>query len=139
MNIFKFIRNKSNNKELPINVRKYQNDILLKNSINCNKVRFVNQPCFIYDIENNIINPKRDILIPVKSNGLFDSEKEPINLVKTSNNRMVCVMTYDKSILEFKNKINNSISGYVFYVSFNNEYSLDSNIIRCLNLDEISN
>jgi hypothetical protein len=41
-------------------------NILLENQIQLNKIKFVCEQSFMYDIDNNVINPKYQRMIPIK-------------------------------------------------------------------------
>ena len=56
-------------------------DILSENQIPLRKIRFVYEKSFIYDIDNNIINPKYKTIIPVK-------KKHPVIEVGKPENTM---------------------------------------------------
>lgn len=55
-------------------------NLLLDNQVPINKIRFVFQPSFEYDVDKNVINPIYDVMIPI------DGEKEELkSIIKDLN------------------------------------------------------
>lgn len=118
----------------------YNIKILLKNNIDNKKVRFVFNPVFNYDIDNDEINPKLNILLPMLSDGRFDNTKSEINL-ENRNIKKISVDSYEQNIKDNSNK------GFVFFIANDKSYNpitkkesdykfmCDTDIIRYVNLD----
>jgi len=131
---------------------KYNRNLLLDNQISLNKIRFVFSPNFIYDKDNDVICPEYTIMLPLReTNGSFDNNSpiieinKPQNLVNVSVNNY---KVYDDNYLFLRQLTRNTINGIVIYLadnvitSHNNEEmdyncSVDSDIIRLINLDEV--
>lgn len=117
---------------------------LLDNNVPINKIRFVFQPTFNYDIDNDIINPKYDVLLPINGNtGLFCSNEPEITINCPKNMMMISVDSYrfDDNYKFLKNVVKNTKKGIVIYVSDNpnEEFCVNDDIIRIAVLDEIIN
>lgn len=125
--------------------------LLLDNQVPINKIRFVFTPIFTYDIDNNIINPKYDVMLPINgSNGLFAKNAPLIELNKPKNLISVTVHNYKvEDNYEFiKLMAKKTKRGLVYFVVdemvddfFKKEkkhyYSgVDAEIIRLINLDD---
>ncbi len=127
--------------------------LLLDNQVPINKIRFVFQPSFTYDIDNNIINPKYDIALPINgNNGLFANDQPVIEINKPKNIMMIPVNSYkvDDNYEFIKSILKNSKLGVVIMLAdeivtkFDGskepyQFSVDSEVIRLINLDEAIN
>jgi len=128
---------------------KANKQLLLDNQVPINKIRFVFQPTFTYDVNNNIINPKYDIMLPINGNTGLHAKDHPIIEINKPNIKMIRVNSYDvDDNYEFiKNLIKKSKLGVVIMLA--NEvvtlfdgreeqyfFSVDSEVIRLINLDE---
>jgi hypothetical protein len=124
--------------------------LLLDNNVPINKIRFVFQPTFTYDIDNNTINPKYDVLLPINgNNGLFANDHPVIEINKPKSLIRISVNSYriDDNYEFIKHVVKNSKLGVVIMLA--NEivthldgseepynFSVDSEVIRLINLDE---
>lgn len=128
---------------------KYNKELLLNNQVSINKVRFVFQPVFTYDINNDIINPKYDIMLPINGdNGLFVKNKPIIEINKPENIISVSVNTYkvDDNYDFIKLMQKKSKRGIVILLAdemtiLNKKeelyhFSVESEYIRLINLDD---
>jgi len=112
--------------------------LLLDNRIQINKIRFVFESTFIYDIDNNTINPKYKVLIPIDMNtGLFKKDEPIIEIGKPDKLILINVHgfnTNDNFIL-LNQHLKNSKRGIVIQISDEYNYRVDDDIIRMINLD----
>jgi hypothetical protein len=126
---------------------KTNRDLLSLNQVPLDKIRFVFNPCFTYDVDKNIINPKYETFIPLRKDGsgLFDNKAPVIEFGKPEKLMMVTVLTYkvDDNYEFIKEMIKKSKRGVVIFIAddttfFNEQYqfSVDSEVIRLVNLDE---
>ena len=75
-------------------IRKNQN-FLSANQVPINKIRFVFQPCFQYDIDADKINPVYDIMFPIRTDtGLFVKDSPIIEVGKPLNLMTIGVGNY---------------------------------------------
>jgi hypothetical protein len=129
-------------------------ELLLLNQVPLDKIRFTFQPTFTYDVDNNVINPKYEIFIPLREDGsgLFDKRVPVIEVNKP--NRLVHISVNSYSVSDnyqfIKNKLQNNKRGIVIFLAdefvtdFGNingeklhyHYSVDTTVIRMINLDE---
>lgn len=131
------------------NLVKANRDLLSLNGINLNKVRFVFNPMFQYDIDADIINPNYMVLIPTKKNGLYDKKSGILEIKKPKNVISVAVNTYmvKDNYKYIKQLVKKSKRGIVIYINttpdvikpdeFGEGYSVDSESLRLRDLDEI--
>jgi hypothetical protein len=117
------------------------------NQVPLDKIRFVFNPCFTYDADKNIVNPKYEIFIPLRKDGsgLFDNKAPVIEFNKPEKLMMVSVSNYkvDDNYDFIKQMVKKSKRGVVIFIAddttFLNEpyhYSVDTEVIRLINLDE---
>lgn len=125
-------------------------DLLISNQVPLNKIRFTYQPCFTYDIDNDIVNPTYEMFIPLRKDGsgLFDNKAPVIDLNKPKNLMMVNVHNYkvDDNYAFIKQMVKNSKKGIVIFI-VNKIFdtmdgtqelyysSVDSEILRIADLD----
>lgn len=102
------------------------------------KIRFVFTPNFTYDINNDIINPKHDILIPISETGDYFIHSGVIYNNKPKNCILVFVKSYTYSdIFDFLRKLTKKTKkGIVIYV--NKDTIINNNTIRLSILDELT-
>ena len=118
---------------------------LLDNNVPLNKIRFVFQPTFNYDVDKDIINPKFDVLFPINgNNGLFCKDKPEITINKPKNLITIAVDSYrfDDNYKFIKDCLKSTKRGIVIYISDypNNEFCVDDDVIRMSIIDmEINN
>lgn len=75
-------------------IKKNQN-LLSENQVPLNKVKFVFQPNFEYDVDNNVINPQYNIYLPINVNtGEYDTETPVIAEGKPGSIMAVSVGSY---------------------------------------------
>lgn len=124
--------------------------LLLDNRVPINKVRFVFQPSFTYDVDKNIINPKYDVMLPINgSNGKVNEKAPLIEIGKPSKFISVNVISYkvDDNYEFIKHMVKKAKRGVAIFIvdemvtnlkGVKERYhsSVDSNIIRMINLDD---
>jgi len=115
--------------------------LLSENQVPINKIRFVFQPVFQYDIDKNEINPEYVIMLPVNENQLFNKKAPVIEIKKPKNLINVSVQSYRMSDnYEFlKQLVKKSKRGVVIYVSNQSplyKYSVNDEVIRIAILDD---
>jgi hypothetical protein len=123
--------------------------LLLDNRVPLNKIRFVFTSEFTYDIDKNIINPKYDVMLPIKISDGNVCEKSPlIEIGKPENCIVVRVNTYKvpDNYKFIKFLIKESKKGVVIFIAddmtiLNHKkepyhFSVDSEYIRLINLDD---
>lgn len=122
---------------IPINLVKINRDMLLDNQVPINKIRFVTTFEFEYDIDNDVINPKYDVLLPVNlDDGLVDKGepiievKKPINLIKI----MLRLYEPNDKFHLIKSILKKSKRGIV--IGLYDGYDVNSYIISLVDLDE---
>lgn len=125
--------------------------LLLDNGILLNKIRFVFQPCFTYDVDKDEINPKYTLMLPIDGNtGLFKKGVPELTIDKPE--KLISVSVYSYSIednYEFIGKtLKNTKRGIVMFLAdeTDNEFrtneemphifGVDTEVIRFANLDE---
>ena len=130
---------------------KKNRDLLSLNGVNLNKIRFVFTPNFLYDIDADIIDPNYMILMPETKRK--KTNKYPIVEINRPKNVVgVTVRNYSAAnnyeLLKAMTK--KSKKGIVIYIiehknaidtdgkSFNYEFSVDAEILRLRDLDEIN-
>lgn len=125
--------------------------LLLDNYVPINKIRFVFQPTFAYDVDNNIVNPKYDILLPINgNNGLFANDHPVIEINKPKNLIRISVNNYsvDNNYEFIKHLAKNTKRGVVIMLANEvvthldgsevpYEFSVDSEVLRLINLDDV--
>lgn len=55
---------------------------LLSNGISIHKIRFVNETSFIYDVDNNVINPQYKVMMPNNSKNPIIEIDKPLNTMR---------------------------------------------------------
>jgi hypothetical protein len=129
---------------------KKNRDLLISNQVPLNKIRFTIQPCFIYDIDNDVVNPTYEMFLPLRKDGsgLFDNNAPVIELNKPKNLMLVNVRSYkvDDNYTFIKQMTKNSKKGVVIFIvdkkidvmnGRQESYysSVDSEILRIADLD----
>lgn len=124
--------------------------LLLNNQVPINKIRFVFQPTFTYDVDKDVVNPKYQVMLPVDEKGLFVKDAVVVEIGKPENIIRVNVRSYRtdnnyeylKAILKYCKK------GVAIYIGTDNQvnyftgepdhvkFSVDCEVIRFANLDE---
>ena len=70
-------------------------NLLLEHQVPINKIRFVFQPTFTYDIDKNVINPVYHAFLPINgNNGLFAKDEPVIEVGKPEHLITVFVGSY---------------------------------------------
>lgn len=71
-------------------------ELLSLNNVPINKIRFVPQPSFQYDVEKDVINPTYEVFIPLRKDGsgLFDNKAPVVELNKPLKLIMINVSSY---------------------------------------------
>jgi hypothetical protein len=130
---------------------KWNKNILLDNQVPINKVRFVFQSSFTYDVDGDIINPKYRVMLPVdEKNGLFVNNAVILEIDKPKTLIKIVVKSYrtDDNYAYLKAVLKYCKRGIVIYIGesdkidyFTGEadphkFSVDGEIIRFANLDE---
>jgi hypothetical protein len=122
--------------------------LLSLNQIPLNKIRFVFQPAFSYDIDKDVINPQYETFIPLRKDGsgLFDNKAPVIEFGKPEKLVMIVVNNYkvNDNYVFIKQLLKNSKRGIVIFladdigekISSEYKYYVDSEIIRLSDLDE---
>jgi hypothetical protein len=128
-------------------------NLLSLNQIPLNKIRFVFKTTFEYDVDNNIINPHYETFLPLRKDGsgLFDEKAPVIEINKPKNLFQLGVDTYktDNSYALIKQILKKSKKGVVIFLADDTvslhdertssyEYSVDSEVIKIFNFDEIN-
>ncbi len=126
-------------------------NLLSDNRVPLNKIRFVFQPTFTYDIDNDVINPKYDILLPVRGDdGLYDKNSPVIEIGKPKNIIMASVLTYETpdNYQLLKQILKHSKRGIVIFIADESvadfktgelvdyKFSVDDERIRFTSLDD---
>jgi len=130
---------------------KRNRELLSHNQVPLNKIRFVLNPMFSYDIDKNEINPKYEVMIPLRTDGsgLFDKDAPIIEIGKPDKIMSVCVNSYrvDDNYKFIKETLKKSKRGIAIFimdemcVNMNGttepyHSSVDSEVIRFINLDD---
>ena len=92
--------------------------MLLENQIPINKVRFVFQPTFTYDIDGDVVNPKYTVMLPVDiKTGAFNNNYPTIEIGKPKNIMMISVKSYmyQDNFAFLREKIKKTKRGIVMY------------------------
>lgn len=126
-------------------------NILLQNQVSINKIRFVYQPTFTYDVDNNNINPNYTIMHPVDNDGFNVNTYPIIEIGKPKNIIHVSVNSY-KTFNNFqylKEVLKSSKRGIVIFIcdycvvtnygdfkGYSEKSYVSDEIIRFVNLDE---
>jgi hypothetical protein len=121
----------------PVNLIKINRDLLLDNQVPINKIRFITTFEFEYDVDNDIINPKYDILLPVNlDNGLVDKSEPIIEVKKPMNSIKVMLNLYEPNdnYQMIKSIVKKSKRGVV--IGLYDGYDVNSYIISLIDLDE---
>ena len=127
--------------------------LLLDNQVSINKIRFVFSPNFTYDINNNIINPNYEMLIPINANnGKFSKNSPIIEINKPKKLIHVSVNNYSVSdnYIFIKTMVKKSKLGVVIMLAdeittlLNGKtiqylFGVDSDVIRLIDLDDVIN
>lgn len=112
-------------------VKEYRK-ILLENQVPINKVRFVFKPTFTYDVDNNVVNPKYNIMLPIDQNtGIMSSNHPIIEIGKPEHLITVSVKTYKylDNFALLKERLKKNSRGIVIY-------QIDYDAVRFADLDE---
>jgi hypothetical protein len=130
-------------------IRDNQN-LLLENGVPINKVRFVFEPIFTYDIDKNTINPVYHVMLPINGNNrLFAKEEPVIEIGKPKNLITISVGNYctDDNYAYLKKILKRSKKGVVIFIADEKvndlftgaptpyKFSVDCEVIRFANLD----
>jgi hypothetical protein len=131
-------------------IRKNQN-LLSANQVPINKIRFVFQPCFQYDIDADKINPMYNIMIPIYTDtGLFVKDSPIIEVGKPLNMMTISVGNYQMAdnYAYLKETLKRSKLGIVIFIvdetvpDFETnepmpyKFSVDDEVIRFAVLDD---
>jgi hypothetical protein len=129
-------------------IKKNQN-LLSEHGVPINKVRFVFQPQFNYDVDKNVINPVYHAFFPISGeSGLFVKDEPVIEIGKPDNLMMVVVGNYkfDDNYAYLKETLKRCKIGVVIMI--NDEiiptisgpevykFSVDDEVIRFAVLDD---
>lgn len=129
---------------------KENQNFLREHGVPINKVRFVFQPCFEYDVDKNIINPVYQVMLPTdKNTGLFINDEPLIEIGKPLNVMAISVGSYkmDDNYEYLKSILKNSKRGIVIMIADETwtnigtgepepyKFSVDDEVIRFANLD----
>jgi hypothetical protein len=130
---------------------KKNKELLLNNQVPIAKIRFVFQPSFTYDIDNDVINPKYQVMLPLdEKSGLFVNNAAIVEIGKPANLMKVNVRNYrtDDNYAYLKSILKYSKNGLAVYIGTDNQinyftgvadhvkFSVDCEVIRFANLDE---
>jgi hypothetical protein len=112
-------------------------NLLLFNQVPINKIRFVFQPTFIYEVDADRVNPEYDVLTPtnrITGNVISSLPKiemnKPLNIIYITVNTYRTINNYDL----LKQLLKKSKRGVVIYIS--DVESVNNDMIRFINLDE---
>jgi hypothetical protein len=96
---------------------KLSKDQLIENRISLTKIRFVSEASFIYDVDNDIINPTYKVMLPKKV-------KHPIIEIGKPQNTMTVFLGENRTGNNYallKEKLRKSKRGVALLISFNYE------------------
>lgn len=139
------------NDKLLREVLKWNKSLLLDNQVPITKIRFVFQTLFEYDVDNDVVNPKYQVLMPVnEKSGLPVADAAIIVIDKPYNIANISVKSYrtDDNYGYLKSILKYSKRGVVIYVGHDvqtniftgevdkTKFSVDCEVIRFANLDE---
>jgi len=127
--------------------------LLSDNGVNLNKIRFIFQPTFTYDIDRDSVNPQYTVYLPLRNDdsGLFDKNAPVLEIGKPQNIVTGTVNNYKFEdnyafIKELTKKTKRGIAIYIiehtdaldcFGNKFSYEYGVDSEMVRLRDLDEL--
>jgi hypothetical protein len=129
----------------------YNRNLLLDNRVSINKIRFVFQPVFTYDVDKDVINPKYEIMLPFDyKTGQFRNNEPIIEIKKPENIIGITVDTYkfDNNFAQLKEILKNSKLGIVIFIYDDTilnpftkneipyKFGVDTDIIKYADLDE---
>ena len=110
-------------------------DLFTRNEIPLNKVRFIFDFTFTYDVDKDIVNPKYTVLVPRKKK----KDNHPIEIGVPENLMTIEVGVYQSDYDEFKNVrniIKNTKKGVVIKLNHIDQFSgLDHDVLMA-NLDK---
>lgn len=118
-------------RDFQILIKKYRT-LLLENQVPINKIRFVAQPTFMYDIDKDVINPKYHVMLPIdKKTGVMNANYPIIEINKPEKIITISVNTYKykDNYKLLKEKLKGTKKGIVIYY-------IDYDTIRFSILDE---
>lgn len=132
---------------------KKNRNLLSDNGVNLNKIRFIFQPTFTYDIDRDCVNPQYSVYLPLRNDdsGLFDKHAPLLELGKPANLVTGTVNNYKFEdnyafIKELTKKTKRGIAIYIIEHQdaidclgnkFSYEYGVDSEMVRLRDLDEL--
>jgi len=103
-------------------------DLLTENRIPLHKIRFVYEKSFIYDIDNNKINPKYKVILPIKKNHPTIEIGKPENTIEVFLGEYRTTDNYSM----LKQITRKTKHGIVFFVDDNIE-----DVMWLTNLDDV--
>lgn len=94
-------------------------NLLLDNQVPINKIRFVFQPSFEYDVDKNVINPIYDVMIPIDGEtGKVKKEHPEISIGRPHN--LICVPLFTHKVENnydfIKHMVKNTKRGIVIFI-----------------------
>jgi hypothetical protein len=99
---------------------KRNRELLSSNGVPLNKIRFVPQPCFQYDIDKDVINPSYELFVPLRKDGtgLFDKDAPTITIGMPPKMITVMVRNYrvDDNYEYLKHILESTKKGIVVFV-----------------------
>lgn len=107
----------------------YKKNIAI-NGVSLNKIRFVFEPFFYYDVSNNVINPYYQELIPDNINFPIIQINKPDNIIRVN----VSIFVTDDNLSLLKYLVPYTKKGIVIFVVDVNM----NDILYIINLDVIS-
>ena len=118
--------------------------ILSDRGVNLDKIRFVFQPCFVYDFITDEVNPKFEMVIPTLNSGLIDKNREPITIREDERDSRMLLSVNNCRNVDWQSltiEINKSNKGFVFFIANESEdyhFETDTEYVRYINLDSVS-
>ena len=126
-------------------------NLLLDNQVPINKIRFVFQPSFEYDVDKNVINPIYDVMIPIDGEtGKVKKEHPEISIGRPHN--LICVPLFTHKVENnydfIKHMVKNTKRGIVIFIIEEehgelfsgyfekHHFSVDTEYICLINLDD---
>lgn len=132
----KYINNNYEHNDYCKSLIKINRDKLSLYGVPLNKIRFVFYEQFCYDIDNDIVNPKFETLLPVDEFGNIDENRSIIELGVPQNLIQIHVNKYGMpdNYQFIKEVLKKSKRGIVIHV--NDDLSVDSDIFELSVLDD---